>query len=114
MASRLPATFVISSEATSPAIMVSRCASYTGAVAIAIGVPGHPLLLDQLDDPILAQHGGEDGVAGAPVVEVEAAQVRDGSDHPALDQRQPAMLAGTVTAMVTSPPRLVRKPCAPA
>ena len=45
---------------------------------------------------VLAEQAGEDRVADPLVVEVVAAQVRDARRPPALDQGEPAMLAGIV------------------
>ena len=114
-ASRLPATRVISSEATSAEISRSRSGSWAGAVASAIGGAGSFFFLTSASTRVLAEQADQDRVAHPRVVEVVAAQVGDAGDHPALDQGQAGDVGGDrSTAAVTRPPRLVTKPCAPA
>ena len=94
IASRLPATRVISSEVTSADSTRSRSGSWTGAVAIAIGGAGSLRSLISSSTELAAEHAGEDRVADPRVVEVVAAQVRDPGHHPGLDQRQTGDVRG--------------------
>ena len=81
----------------------SRSGSWAGAVASAIGGAGSLLLPDQLVDLLLAQQAGQDGVADPRVV---AGRSRAGARCPAIIRHwisaSPVMLAGIVTAAVTS------------
>ena len=74
VASRLPATRVISSEATSPATTRSRSGSYAGAVASAIGGAGSLRFLTSRSTSSSPRMHGQDRVADPRVVEVVAAQ----------------------------------------
>ena len=113
---RLPATLVIISRPRprwpSPWSMLS---SYNGRGRDRHRGARDLLLLDQRQHPLLTEQAGQDRVADALVGEVVAAQVRDRRPPSGTGSAPgPAMLAGTMTGMVTRPPMLVRKPWAPA